>query len=307
MMNLDDIEKDLLKEVADINDVPDGAYNFRVNGQSVGRRSSDSIEVKSKRDKSGIDVIVKSGVKNEAVHIPVIISVTGHVEDVYNDFFIGENSEVTIVAGCGIYNCGADDSIHNGIHTFHVGKGARVKYIEKHYGVGPGASKILNPISKFFLEKDSYVEVEMEQIKGVDSTKRETYAELMEKSKIIINERLFTHGRQNAESKIQVELIGKDSTCDIVSRSVATDESSQLFTSHIVGKTKCKGHSECDAILMDKAKVFATPALDAENLDAELIHEAAIGKIAGVQLLKLMSLGLSRSEAESQIINGFLR
>ena len=307
MMDLDEIERSLMREVADLNDTPEGAYNFRVNGKSISRRSSKNINIESKTDKSGIDIYIKPNTKNEAVHIPVVISITGYKEAVYNDFHIGDNCEVTIVAGCGIYNCGTDDSIHDGIHTFYVGKNSKVRYIEKHYGAGPGAGKILNPVTKIFQEQGSYVEVIMEQIRGVDSAVRNTSAELDQDAKISIQERLLTHGRQTAESSISVSLNGKNSTADIVSRAVAQDYSRQLFHSNIVGKTVCRGHSECDAIIMDDAKVLATPALDAQCLDAQLIHEAAIGKIANEQLTKLMTLGLTQNQAESQIINGFLK
>lgn len=306
MLNLDEIEKNLIHTVADISEIPNGAYNFRVNGKSIGRNTNENIDIKTKKAKSGIDVFVKAGVKNEVVHIPVIISVSGHKEAVYNDFYIGENSDVTIVAGCGIYNCGADNSIHDGIHVFHIDKNSKVKYIEKHYGTGPGADKILNPTTKLYLDESSYAELELEQLKGVDSTNRTTIASLKKDAKIRIEERLLTHGRQHAKSLIKVSLNGKNSSADIISRSVARDFSNQDFKLHIIGKTACHGHSECDAIIMDKAKVLATPSLDAKCLDAELIHEAAIGKIAGRELDKLMTLGLTRAEAEAQIINGFL-
>ena len=307
MMDLDEIERSLMREVADLNETPEGAYNFRVNGKSISRRSSANINIESKTDKSGINIFIKPNTKNEVVHIPVVISMSGHKEAVYNDFHIGDNCEVTIVAGCGIYNCGTDDSIHDGIHTFYVGKNSKVRYIEKHYGAGPGAGKILNPVTRIFQEQGSYVEVIMEQLRGVDSTKRETLAELDKDAKISIQERLLTHGKQTAESTITVNLNGKNSTADIVSRAVAQDISRQIFHSNITGKSVCRGHSECDAIIMDGAKVLATPALDAWSLDAELIHEAAIGKIANDQLTKLMTLGLTRNQAESQIVNGFLK
>ncbi len=306
MMDLDEIERQLLCDVSGVTGIPEGAYNFRVNGKSIGRNSSKNIDIKSKTDKSGIDITVKSGTRGEIAHIPVIISASGLKEAVYNDFYIGDNCEVTIIAGCGIYNCGVNDSIHDGIHTFHVGKNSKVYYIEKHCGVGPGAGKILNPTTKLYLSDGSSAELLMEQIKGVDSARRLTEAELGKNAHFIVKERLFTHGKQLAESKIKVTL-EDDSTADIVSRTVAQDCSVQHFSSQIVGVGKCRGHSECDAIIMDQAKVSATPELDAQNVDAELIHEAAIGKIASEQITKLMTLGLSRRQAESQIINGFLR
>ena len=307
MIDLDKIERDLMREVSGVTGIPEGAYNFRVNGKSIGRHSSEKIDIAPKQDKSGIDVRVMDDTKGEIAHIPVIISASGLKEAVYNDFYIGDNCEVTIIAGCGIYNCGADDSVHDGIHIFHVGKNSKVFYIEKHCGIGPGAGKILNPTTKVFLSEGSSAEMLLEQIKGVDSTRRLTEAELAKNARLVVKERLFTHGRQSAESEIVARLSGDGSAVDIVSRAVAQDYSAQNFSSHIVGAAKCRGHSECDAIIMDKARVNAEPSLDAQNVDAELIHEAAIGKIANEQLTKLMTLGLSRRQAESQIINGFLK
>ncbi len=307
-MNFDEIEKQILCEVADLSEPPDGAYNFRVNGKSVGRKSTDNINVIPKTDKSGLDIKIEAGKKNETVHIPVVISTSGLKEVVYNDFYIGDGAEVLIIAGCGIYNCGGFNSVHDGVHRFFVGKNARIKYVEKHYGFGPGkGGRILNPTTEVYLSEGSEAFLEMEQIKGVDSTIRTTKAVLQDNAKIFIKERLMTHGRQTAKSDYEIELAGKDSVADITSRSVAQDRSMQTFSSKIIGANKCRGHSECDAIIMDSAQVYAIPSLDARNVDAELIHEAAIGKIAGEQLLKLMSLGLGRSDAESRIINGFLK
>lgn len=288
--------------------LPEGAYNFRINGKSVGRKSTENININTKQKKSGLDIYIKPGTKNETVHIPVAISASGLKEVVYNDFHIGENAEVTIIAGCGIYNCGEQDSVHDGIHRFYVGKNARIKYIEKHYGFGQGGGgKILNPTTEVYLENGSEAELELEQIKGVDSTVRKTTAELKNKAKIIIKERLMTHGRQTAESIYKIDLNGKDSVADLASRSIAQDLSKQTFKATIVGDNVCRGHSACDAILMDEAEVHAIPALNAKTKDAELIHEAAIGKIASSQIIKLMTLGLTQREAESKIINGFLR
>lgn len=307
-MNFDEIEKQILCEVADLSEPPDGAYNFRINGKSVGRKSTDNINVIPKTDKSGLDIKIEAGTKNETVHIPVVISTSGLKEVVYNDFYIGDGAEVLIIAGCGIYNCGGFNSVHDGVHRFFVGKNARIKYVEKHYGFGPGkGGRILNPTTEVYLSEGSEAFLEMEQIKGVDSTIRTTKAVLQDNAKIFIKERLMTHGRQTAKSDYEIELAGKDSVADITSRSVAQDCSMQTFSSKIIGANKCRGHSECDAIIMDSAQVYAIPSLDARNVNAELIHEAAIGKIAGEQLLKLMSLGLSRSDAESRIINGFLK
>ena len=305
---MDQIQRTLLEEVADLHGVPAGAYNIRANGQMAGRNTTANIDIITKEDKSGIDIRIKEGTKNESVHIPVVLSQSGMTEMVYNDFYIGDNADVTIIAGCGIHNCGDQDSEHDGIHRFFVGKNAKVKYVEKHYGEGDGNGKrILNPGTEVYMEENSYMEMEMVQIEGVDSTNRTNSAELAAGAKLIVRERLLTHGSQNAESTYIVNLNGEDSSADVVSRSVAKDTSKQTFNSKIVGNAKCSGHTECDAIIMDDAKIFAIPGLIANNIDAALIHEAAIGKIAGEQIVKLMTLGLTEEEAEAQIVNGFLK
>ena len=306
---LDKIQMQMLTEVADLHGVPEGAYNIRVNGEKAGRNTTANIDIATKTDgKSGIDIRIKPGTKNESVHIPVVLSESGIKETVYNDFYIGEDSDVVIVAGCGIHNCGNQDSQHDGVHRFFVGKNARIRYVEKHYGEGDGAGKrILNPVTEVYQEDGSYVDMEMVQIKGVDNTHRITRAELAEGATMIVHERLMTHGEQVATSVYEVALNGDGSSTDVISRSVAKDSSEQVFEAAIVGNSVCSGHAECDAIIMDKAHVVAVPKLDARNVDAALIHEAAIGKIAGDQLIKLMSLGLTEAEAEEQIIGGFLR
>lgn len=306
---LDKIQMQMLTEVADLHGVPEGAYNIRVNGEKAGRNTTANIDIATKTDgKSGIDIRIKPGTKNESVHIPVVLSESGIKETVYNDFYIGEDSDVVIVAGCGIHNCGNQDSQHDGVHRFFVGKNARIRYVEKHYGEGDGAGKrILNPVTEVYQEAGSYVDMEMVQIKGVDNTHRITRAELAEGATMIVHERLMTHGEQVATSVYEVALNGEGASTDVISRSVAKDTSEQVFEAAIVGNSVCSGHAECDAIIMDKAHVVAVPKLDARNVDAALIHEAAIGKIAGDQLIKLMSLGLTEAEAEEQIIGGFLR
>ena len=305
---MDPIKLNLLREVADLHGVPEGAYNIRSDGKLAGRSTTANIDIVSKEDGSGIDIIIKPGTVHESVHIPVIISESGLTDVVYNDFYIGDNCDVVIVAGCGISNCGQQDSEHDGIHRFHVGKNSKVKYVEKHYGEGDGNGKrILNPVTEVHMDEGSYVEMEMVQIKGVDSTKRTNLAKLEAGAKLIVRERLLTHGSQDAESDYVVELNGEDASADVVSRSVAKDQSHQLFKSEIIGNAKCSGHTECDAIIMDDAKIVAVPGLTANNLDAALIHEAAIGKIAGEQIIKLMTLGLTEEEAEAQIVNGFLK
>lgn len=305
---MDKIQERLLAEVADLHDVPEGAYNIRANGQLAQRNTTANIDIVSKTDKSGIDIHIKAGTKKESVHIPVIISSSGLSEVVYNDFFVGEDCDVVIIAGCGISNCGTQDSQHDGVHRFFVGKGAKVKYIEKHYGEGDGQGKrIMNPATEVYMEKNSYMEMEMVQIKGVDSTKRSNTAKLDEGATLIVRERLMTHGSQLAESTYEVELNGDNSSADVVSRSVAKDTSEQIFYSKLTGNAKCSGHTECDAIIMNDAKIQAIPGLTANNIDAALVHEAAIGKIAGEQIIKLMTLGLTEKEAEDQIVSGFLK
>ena len=307
-MTLDAIQKNILHEVADLDSIPQGAYNIRANGASAGRNTTANIDIVTKEDKPGIDIIIKPGTKGESVHIPVVLTESGLKDMVYNDFYVGEGADVTIVAGCGISNCGDQDSQHDGIHTFHVGKNAKVKYVEKHYGEGDGkGARILNPVTNVYQEEGSHVEMEMVQIKGVDSTIRTNYAELAEGATLLIHEALMTHGSQKATSDYKVLLNGKDASTDVVSRSVAKDDSEQIFEVAIEGNTACSGHAACDAIIMGNAHVVAIPRLDAKNVDAALIHEAAIGKIAGDQLIKLMSLGLTEEEAEEQIVAGFLR
>ena len=308
MIELDEIQKRLLLEVADLHKVPEGAFNIRSNGESVGRVSTANIEISSKEDGTGLEIRIKPGTKNESVHIPVVMSKSGLTEVVYNDFFIGEDADVTIVAGCGIDNCGPQDSEHDGIHRFFVGKGAKVKYVEKHYGSGTGAGKrILNPVTEVTMEENSTMEMEMVQIKGVDDTDRVTRADLAAGSKLVVRERLMTHGSQRAVSAYEVNLNGEGSSADVVSRSVARDDSYQKFDAKLVGSAPCSGHTECDSIIMDNGRILAVPGLEANHVDAALVHEAAIGKIAGDQIIKLMTLGLDEHQAEEQIISGFLK
>lgn len=308
MLKMDEIQKRLLLEVADLHDVPMGAYNLRANGKSVGRGSSANIEITSKEDGSGIDIRIKPGTKNESVHIPVVMSESGMKETVYNDFYIGEGADVVIVAGCGIDNCGTQDSEHDGVHRFFVGENAKVKYVEKHYGSGDGkGQRILNPVTEVTMEAGSSMEMEMVQIKGVDSTSRTTKANLKADASLIVRERLMTHGTQYAYSEYEVTLDGDNASADVVSRGVAKDKSYQKLDLRIVGNAACHGHTECDSIIMDEGRILAVPSLEANNVDAMLVHEAAIGKIAGDQLIKLMTLGLTEKEAEEQIVNGFLK
>ena len=305
---MDAIQKQLLQEVADLHDIPEGAYNLRANGESVGRKSTANIEIISKTDVSGIDIRIKPNTKKESVHIPVVLSESGLKETVYNDFYIGENSDVLIVAGCGIDNCGTQDSEHDGVHRFYIGRNAKIRYVEKHYGSGSGDGKrILNPQTEVYMEEGSTCEMEMVQIKGVDSTERTTIAKLAADAKLIVHERLMTHGEQHALSIYKVELNGDGSSADVVSRSVARDHSYQKLDMCISGNAACSGHTECDSIIMDHGTILAVPSLEANSIDAALVHEAAIGKIAGEQLTKLMTLGLTEAEAEEQIINGFLK
>lgn len=305
---MDAIEKNLLKEVAELDALPVGAYNIRANGESAGRNTTANIDIVTKTDKPGIDIIIKPGTKKESVHIPVVLSQAGLKEVVYNDFYIGEDCDVTIIAGCGIHSCGGQDSEHSGIHSFTVGKNAKVRYVEKHYGEGDDREKrVMNPTTRVTLLEGASMEMEMTQISGIDDTLRKTTATLGDNSSLVIKEKVMTTGNQNAVSDFTADLNGENCSCNLISRTVAKDESSQHFISVLNGNAKCAGHSECDSIIMDQAKVLASPQLSASNIDAALIHEAAIGKIAGEQLIKLMTLGLSESEAEEQIVNGFLK
>ena len=305
---MEKIEKNLLKQIADIEKVPMGAYNIRKNGEGIERKTTANIDIVTKQNKPGIDIIIKPNTKNESVHIPVILTQGGITDVVYNDFYIGENADVVIVAGCGIHNSSCDNAQHDGIHTFHLSKGAKIKYIEKHYGEGEGAGgKILNPQTIINLDENATMEMESVQIKGVTSTIRETVANLKSRSSLVISERIMTTGNQMAKTIFDVSLDGEDASVHVASRSVAEDESIQEFISNVKGNTKCFGHVECDAIIMGNARVISDPKIEANNIDASLIHEAAIGKIAGDQLIKLMTLGLTEKEAEEQIINGFLK
>ncbi len=305
---MDAIQKQLLEQVADLHEIPAGAYNIRSNGATESRNTTANIDIVTKTDKPGIDIIIRPETKKESVHIPVLLSQTGLKELVYNDFYVGENCDVTIIAGCGIHNGGDKDSEHSGIHSFHVGKNSKVKYVEKHYGTGEGTGeRVMNPTTVVELDENAYMEMETAQIKGIDSTKRITKAVVGDGATLVIKEKIMTHGKQFAETDFTVDLQGVDSGANVISRSVAKDESRQLFLSKINGNNKCNGHTECDAIIMDHASVSAIPEITANHIDAALIHEAAIGKIAGEQLIKLMTLGLTEAEAEEEIVNGFLK
>lgn len=307
---MDQVEWKLLKEIADLEKTPQGAYNIRRNGQLDSRNNTANIEITTKTEpgKSGIDITVKSGTKHESVHIPVIISQTGLSELVYNDFFIGDDCDVDIVAGCGIHNTGCETSQHDGVHTFHIGKNSKVRYVERHYGDGEGTGqRIMNPQTVVYLEEGASINMESTQIKGVDSTKRETRIVVGKGAEAIITEKLLTHGQQTAESDMEIILDGEDASGRVISRSVAQDDSVQVFYPKMTGNTKCFGHVQCDSIIMGNAKISSIPAIVANHVDAQLIHEAAIGRIAGDQILKLMTLGLTEQEAEEKILDGFLQ
>ena len=305
---IDEIQKNLLREIADLHTIPEGAYNIRANGEKAGRATTQNIDIVTKEDKQGIDIIVKPFTKNESVHIPVIISESGLKEVVYNDFHIGEGANVLIIAGCGIHNCGTQTAEHSGIHTFYIGKNANVRYVEKHYGDGDGTGdNVMNPTTEIYMEEGSRMEMETTQIKGINSTVRNTTAKLASGANLVVKEKIMTHGNQLAETNFVVDLDGDGSGTNLISRSVAKDHSHQIFRSNIRGNAQCSGHTECDAIIMDEATVAAIPEITANSIDASLIHEAAIGKIAGEQITKLMTLGLDEKEAEEQIISGFLK
>ena len=304
---MEQVDWKILKEIAELEKTPQGAYNFRVNGALDARQVTANIDITSKTDKPGIDITVKPGTRGESVHIPVVLSQTGLKDVVYNDFYIGENADVDIVAGCGIHNTGCETSQHDGIHVFHVGKNARVRYVERHYGEGPGTGEnILNPRTEVYLEEGASITMEMTQIRGVDSTIRDTVVEVAAGGECIINEKLMTDGTQRAESNVEIILKGDGATGRVTSRSVGRGQSVQVFRPCMTGQADCFGHVQCDSILMDQAKIKSIPAIDAQSVDAQLIHEAAIGRIAGDQILKLMTLGLTEEEAEEKILEGFL-
>ena len=305
---MNDIDIKLLKEIADLEKVPQGAYNIRKNSASAGRAVTANIDITTKTDKSGIDIRIKPGTVGESVHIPVILTETGLKETVYNDFYIGENSDVLIIAGCGIHNGGCETSQHDGVHTFYVEKNAKVRYIEKHYGEGEGTGeRVMNPETVVYLGEGAFMQMDTTQIRGVDSTRRTTRAVVGKNAEFVINEKLMTHGRQKADSRMEIILEGEDSSGKVTSRSVAKDESEQVFYPDVKGRARCFGHVRCDSILMDGARIRSIPAISAEHPEASLTHEAAIGRIAGEQLEKLMTFGLSEEEAEEKILEGFLR
>lgn len=307
-MELTNNDKELLATIADLHSVPLGAYNIRKDGKLVSRSVSANINIVTKKDKPGIDVFIKDGTVNESVHIPVIVSEAGLKDLVYNDFYVGKDCDVTIVAGCGIA-CGTSaDEGHDGIHSFHIDKNSKVKYVEKHYASGSGSGKrILNPITNIYLDKNSYMKMDTVQISGVTESVRQTDAVLDDGAKLEINEKIMTDESEYAETIFNVDLNGKDSSTHVVSRAVAKNKSHQVFKSVVNGNNKCFGHTECDAIIMDEANIVAKPELTAKSVDASLIHEAAIGKIAGDQIIKLQTLGLTEQEAEEEIVKGFLR
>lgn len=305
---INSVDKNLLNEVSNLDNMGKGAYNIRKNGEGIERKVTENVNIVTKTDKPGIDIYVKENTKFEFIHIPVIITQSGLNDLVYNDFYIGKNANVVIIAGCGIHNDHHKDSRHDGIHRFFLEEGAKVKYIEKHYGEGSGDGKrILNPVTEVYLKTGSSMEMESSQIKGVDSTIRETKGELQANTNFVVSEKIMTHGEQFAKTIFDVQLNGENASTHVTSRSVATDNSKQEFVSKIYGNAKSFAHSECDAIIKDNAKVTATPEITANDVEANMIHEAAIGKIAGEQLIKLMTLGLSEKEAEDEIINGFLK
>lgn len=306
---MEQMEKNLLKTVADISGfMPGSAFSLRKNGAGVERHSTEHVKILAKTDKPGIDIIVDANTVGESIHIPVILTDSGIQDMVYNDFYIGEGADVEIVAGCGIHNDGCDTSQHDGIHTFHIGRNASITYTEKHYGEGSGSGgRILNPTTVIHMEEGSFAKMDMSQIKGVDSTFRKTEANLGASAKLVIIEKLMTHGEQKAHSDVTVNLNGEDSVVQIVSRSVGKDTSVQVFHPIAVGNNRSRAHIQCDSIIMGKAKISSIPEIAANHVDAEIIHEAAIGKINNDQLIKLQTFGLNSEEAEKVIVDGFLK
>ena len=309
MNNLTEQEKILLEKISDLHDIPQaGAFNIRRNGKLVARNVDNEINIVSKKDKDGIDIIVKDGTKNKSVHIPVLLSQEGFEDMVYNDFYIGDNCDVLIVAGCGIHNASSKKSRHNGIHSFHIGNNSHVKYVERHLGMGKTkAKRVLDPVTTVDMKNGSVFEMETLQLSGVSGAKRVTKAVVGENSTLLINEKILTENSAHATTNFEVQLVGENSKVDVVSHAVAKNKSKQSFVSKVVGKAKCFGHVECDGILCDDAQISSTPEILAQNRDASLVHEAAIGKISQDQQNKLMTMGLTAQEAEKAIINGFLK
>ena len=304
---MDKTDEQLLETIADLHGIPEGSFNIRKNGKSLARSSDADIEIVSKTDKDGIDIIVKPNIKNKSVHIPVLLTVGEFHETVYNDFYIGENAEVTIIAGCGIHNATCSDAEHDGVHTFYLAKNAKVRYVEKHYASGDGSGKkVFDPITKIYMKEGASFVLESTQLGGVTSSDRKTYATVGKRAQLIVKEKILTDHDESAKTDFRVRLKGKGSRADIVSRSVAKGNSLQSFRSDLIGKNECFGHVECDGIVLDSARIISTPRIDAVSPEASLVHEAAVGKIAGEQLLKLMSLGLTEQEAEDAVIQGFL-
>ena len=302
-----DIEKALLEKISNLHKIPSGAFSIRRNGKMLKKSSTTDIEIVEKQDGSGIDIFVKPNVKNKSLHMPVIVTIGGLNDLVYNSFYIGENADVTIIAGCGIHNSTCNDSRHDGIHTFKLAKNSKLKYLETHLGEGEGSgARILNPVTNIYMAENSEMSIETIQIEGVSSTLRETNAELQNGAKLLINEKLLTSGKQKAKSNFKINLTGEASKVEIVSRSVAKGSSCQEFKSNLIGKTSCFGHVECDGIVLDKARVISIPKIDAQSNEASLVHEAAIGKIAGDEITKLITLGLNKAQAEEMIIKSFL-
>ena len=307
-MKLNKIDKELLSQITDLHAIEQGSYSFRKNGQGVAINSTTDIQIVKKTDKPGIDIYVKANVQNKSMHLPVIISQGGITDKVYNDFYIGENADVLIVAGCGIHNTGNTESTHNGIHTFHLSKNSKVKYVEKHLGLGNDASgKILNPETKIIMEENSQLIMETAQLGGVTYSDRKTTAKLKQNAKLLIKENILTTNNQIAKTKFIVDLVGDGSSVEVKSRSVAKNNSYQEFVSNIKGKADCYGHVECDGIIDGNAHIISTPQISALNPNANLVHEAQVGKIAGEQLNKLMTLGLTYEQACDKIIAGYLK
>lgn len=304
---MDRTDEQLLETIADLHGIPEGSFNIRKNGKLLARNSDSDIEIVSKKDKDGIDIIVEPNVKNKSVHIPVLLTVGDFKDTVYNDFYIGENADVTIIAGCGIHNDACSDAEHDGIHTFYLSKNAKVRYVEKHYASGNGTGKkVFDPITKIYLKENAQFILEATQLGGVTYTDRKTYATVGKRAQLTVKEKILTDNEERAITDFKIKLSGEGSRADVVSRSVARGRSMQKFQSDLIGKNECFGHVECDGIVLDNARIISTPKIDAVSPEASLIHEAAVGKIAGEQLLKLMSLGLSEQEAEDAIIRGFL-
>ena len=297
----------MFKEMFGDVDTSNVAMNIREDAQTCQRRNSENVIITGLKDNTGLKIHVLSSAKGEEVFIPAIVTKSNITDEVRNDFYIDSGAEVIIQAGCALHTDGNGESTHNGNHHFYIGEGAKVTYNEKHFGEGTNAKKTISPSNVIVLEKNAYLKMDTIQTDGVSYTNRTTKATVKAGARLEINERIQTQNDQQSISNIDIDAIGDGASIDIVSRSVAKDDSVQTLKTNITANSVCTGHSECDTILVGNGKATSIPALVANNPKASLVHEAAIGRISQQQIEKLQTLGLDEEEAEHYIIKGFLR